>query len=911
MNFSIYRFTLDLHKHQSQTSVAVFQFDTAIALSIGITDGGLPYYFKDGCKAVLYGKKPSGAPIVHDCKIVDNRIIYTFEKTTADEKGVISCQIVIYNANEKSVSVPTFTLVVGERILNDDEVLDGEDTEGQYSALDALFTSEVERVAAEEARRTNEASRADAEELRVTAEAERVKAEALRVTAEETREKRLANKVDRHTEGLAYELVTIDEVTHCVVSGIGTATDTDIVIPSGHDGRLVTDIWMTAFMGKNINSVIIPEGVATIQSQAFRSCAKLKSVTLPNSLTDIYSGAFKGCSNLKTIMIPKSVTVIGTEAFSNCTNLKIYCEAKTQPKGWNADWNKSNRPVVWGVALDIPSVNDKLFEISENLNEGLDEKVDFVVDLTSNLEEKQTALEERVADLESLTLTYTKDTATAYEKVAPTECGSKVQIKSVGGASEVVKSKNLLNPRDILFSGDGEWSEPHDQDGSITYTAYGPMVGNLYPRDFDLPIGRYYIYVEGGCDNAWHFFEEDEWLEFSLSAEYDEEVFEYVETTRTLKVMLWQDTSVTTDTYEFTEAPEGTVFEPYIEPHFKHANVERIESLGANLIPFPYVDSTKTVNGVTFTVNEDQTITANGTATADAEFLIINHDYADKTDLGRAYFTGCPSGGSAETYYILSINAGYKIIDEKKWGLSNFTKNYMRFKIVIKKGYTAKNLVFKPMLNLGNDAAPYKPYTTEPIDTLIIPESVRSKDGFGFSIDSTYYNYLEVKDGKVFYHKVVEKIVFNGSENYTINVLMSANYGKNAYQVSSGINAIEYAPLCTHFNGAKWGSGLATATNKVFNNSGTLFVFVTDGIQTLDEFKAYLAEQYTNGTPITVLCPLATPTITDVTADFINANPDFATKKGKLLIECGGRTRFVNENEMPVPNTVWYVTRKE
>ena len=43
-----------------------------------------------------------------------------------------------------------------------------------------------------------------------------------------------------------------------------------------------------------------------------------------------------------------------------------------------------------------------------------------------------------------------------------------------------------------------------------------------------------------------------------------------------------------------------------------------------NLIPFPYANTTATINGVTYTVNEDRSVTANGTATADAFFYLSN-----------------------------------------------------------------------------------------------------------------------------------------------------------------------------------------------------------------------------------------------------------------------------------------------
>jgi len=42
------------------------------------------------------------------------------------------------------------------------------------------------------------------------------------------------------------------------------------------------------------------------------------------------------------------VMSIGDYAFDGCSSLTIYCEAESQPSGWNKYWNYSNRPVVWG-----------------------------------------------------------------------------------------------------------------------------------------------------------------------------------------------------------------------------------------------------------------------------------------------------------------------------------------------------------------------------------------------------------------------------------------------------------------------------------------------------------------------------------------------------------------------------------
>ena len=49
-----------------------------------------------------------------------------------------------------------------------------------------------------------------------------------------------------------------------------------------------------------------------------------------------------------------------------------------------------------------------------------------------------------------------------------------------------------------------------------------------------------------------------------------------------------------------------------------------------NLIPYPFRDTTKTVNGITFTDNGDGSITIKGTATADVAFSLCKIDFGDK-----------------------------------------------------------------------------------------------------------------------------------------------------------------------------------------------------------------------------------------------------------------------------------------
>ena len=107
-------------------------------------------------------------------------------------------------------------------------------------------------------------------------------------------------KVLAGTAGLNYQ-VNNDEIT-CSVTGIGTATDTDIVIPSTYEGKPVTSIGYRAFYGcRSLTSITIPDSVTSIGVSAFRGCSSLTSVTIPDSVTSIGNSAFYGCSSLANI----------------------------------------------------------------------------------------------------------------------------------------------------------------------------------------------------------------------------------------------------------------------------------------------------------------------------------------------------------------------------------------------------------------------------------------------------------------------------------------------------------------------------------------------------------------------------------------------------------------------------------
>ena len=141
-----------------------------------------------------------------------------------------------------------------------------------------------------------------------------------------------------------------------------------------------------------------------------------------------------------------------------------------------------------------------------------------------------------------------------------------------------------------------------------------------------------------------------------------------------------------------------------------------------NMISYPYAMSGKTSNGITFTVNHDNTITVKGTATANVGFTIVSLQQMLKTPIGTYYLSGCPAGGSKNTYYLQAVwyknNAYQTQIEDTGSGMilknSAIDRGDVAIQITIKAGTELPDdgITFKPQFELGSNASPYEPPTT-------------------------------------------------------------------------------------------------------------------------------------------------------------------------------------------------------
>lgn len=141
---------------------------------------------------------------------------------------------------------------------------------------------------------------------------------------------------------------------------------------------------------------------------------------------------------------------------------------------------------------------------------------------------------------------------------------------------------------------------------------------------------------------------------------------------------------------------------------------------GRNLIPYPYYETTHEDNGITFTDNGDGSVTIDGTATGDSQFIFISR-YADTMTLEAGTYTisgGCPEGGSTSTYRLIvskndaegvASNLGYDLGEGLTFDVDG-TETAIGVAMFINSGTTVSNLVVRPQLELGSAATDYEPY---------------------------------------------------------------------------------------------------------------------------------------------------------------------------------------------------------
>jgi hypothetical protein len=163
-----------------------------------------------------------------------------------------------------------------------------------------------------------------------------------------------------------------------------------------------------------------------------------------------------------------------------------------------------------------------------------------------------------------------------------------------------------------------------------------------------------------------------------------------------------------------------------LEAKDRAALVELVDSGAKNKI---FVDklNTTNANGVTYTINSDGTITVNGTPSGSSPSYAVvampdGSTYKNFAEFcnGDNILSGCPTGGSNNTYRMYITGTGYTRED---FGtgveLTDTSVSPLYLILYIYNGYTADNLTFKPMIcnksawDISQKYVPYVPTNAE------------------------------------------------------------------------------------------------------------------------------------------------------------------------------------------------------
>ena len=180
--------------------------------------------------------------------------------------------------------------------------------------------------------------------------------------------KRIESECFYDCSGLTGDLVIpegVTEIKHTAFSGCSGLTGS-LTLPKGLKVLGSSAFYLCNFQGE----LVIPSQIQVIPSKCFYRCdfssivfaenselIKIEDlafncnwrlcepVILPEGLLTIEKQAFYDCHQMPSIVLPKSLAVIGQDAFNNCYNLSsITCKATTPPICGSGAWN--------GVAKD-------------------------------------------------------------------------------------------------------------------------------------------------------------------------------------------------------------------------------------------------------------------------------------------------------------------------------------------------------------------------------------------------------------------------------------------------------------------------------------------------------------------------------------------------------------------------------
>ena len=174
---------------------------------------------------------------------------------------------------------------------------------------------------------------------------------------------------------------------------------------------------------------------------------------------------------------------------------------------------------------------------------------------------------------------------------------------------------------------------------------------------------------------------------------------------------------------------------------------------------------------------------------------------------------------------------------------------------------------------------------------------MQALNGYRLGVNSTYYNYINWRTGDYVktYHRLVNKKIFNGNENWT------RDYSTGRFGTPL-VGAVEAWSDTTRVLSNYYKSGRAGYPDTdCISIDGNNMIYIHDSnFTTVNDWKTHLSTLYANGDPLVAYYALATPIVTDIS----NLLPD----DNFIEVHEGGVVIAENEHGLDVPTTIVYQT---
>lgn len=321
---------------------------------------------------------------------------------------------------------------------------------------------------------------------------------------------------------------------------------------------------------------------------------------------------------------------------------------------------------------------------------------------------------------------------------------------------------------------------------------------------------------------------------------------------------------------------EATEYEPYSggfaspSQYWPQAltNIENpaVHIHGKNLLSVDHDIGTKTIMGIEYTINEDKSITANGTATG-ASYFVVNDTNNIALYAGQEYtLTGCPTGGDASTGYHMYIES-MSIRDVGDGVTFKPTSDiHTRVVIFIRTGTEVTNLTFYPMIRHSSTPAGYEPHVERVVETDYTLPGIPVDSGGNYTdADGQSWFCDEIDFERRVYIQRIGSITLDGSADERWFATESLYYISIPDKRSNRV-AMPNALRCTHFKvpqTVSYSLGYLTETYYHSGNTNILINF-DDGSGGVDNFVTWLQSN-----SITVQYVLATQIETPLTEEEI------------------------------------------